>query len=280
MKLQNRIDFAVVIVAECCNPNGDPLNGNRPRHDYDGYGEITDVCIKRKIRNRLQDMGERIFVQASERSDDGCRSLQERANSFEPLKKEIKNGVKANRDLCIKLACEEWIDVRSFGQIFAFKGAEASFGVRGPVSLRYARSLEPIDPISTQITKSVNSADTGSWEKDSATMGIRHRIDRAVYVTYGSILPQLAGITGFSEEDAEKIKYAMQTMFEGDASSARPSGSMEVAKLFWWKHNCKWGQCSPAKVHHSLHFTPTKTYPYFEVEVDPIPDLEPEIIDM
>ncbi|MDR2889467.1 MAG: type I CRISPR-associated protein Cas7, partial [Lachnospiraceae bacterium] len=81
----NKIDFAVLVTVNKANPNGDPLNGNRPREDYDGYGEISDVCIKRKIRNRLQDMGEAIFVQSDERCADGCKSLSDRANSNKEL---------------------------------------------------------------------------------------------------------------------------------------------------------------------------------------------------
>ena len=84
--LQNKIDFAVIITATNANPNGDPLGGNRPRENFDGYGEISDVCIKRKIRNRLQDMGEKIFVQSDDRCDDGCDSLRKRAESNEALK--------------------------------------------------------------------------------------------------------------------------------------------------------------------------------------------------
>ena len=76
--LTNKIDFAVLVSVKNANPNGDPLNGNRPREDYNGYGEISDVCIKRKLRNRLQDMGQAIFVQSDDRRDDGCRSLKDR----------------------------------------------------------------------------------------------------------------------------------------------------------------------------------------------------------
>ena len=156
-KLQGKIDFTLFISVKNANPNGDPLNGNRPRTDIDGYGEISDVCIKRKIRNRMQDLGERIFVQSDERSDDGFKSLKERADGCEVLKKEIVKKKKADRDLCAKIACEEWTDVRSFGQVFAFKGEEASFGVRGPVSIHQAVSLSPVNVISMQIVKSVNS---------------------------------------------------------------------------------------------------------------------------
>ena len=129
--LKGKIDFTLFLSVENANPNGDPLNGNRPRVNLDGYGEISDVCIKRKIRNRFQDLGEKVFVQSDDRSDDGLTSLKDRADSSEELKAEIGQGKRANRDKCISIACREWIDVRSFGQVFAFKGEEVSFGVRG-----------------------------------------------------------------------------------------------------------------------------------------------------
>ena len=86
----NKIDFAAIVTVSKANPNGDPLNGNRPREDFDGYGEISDVCIKRKIRNRLQDVGEKIFVQSDERCDDGLNSLSERAQNIPEMKAAAK----------------------------------------------------------------------------------------------------------------------------------------------------------------------------------------------
>ncbi|MGN0688973.1 MAG: type I CRISPR-associated protein Cas7, partial [Oscillospiraceae bacterium] len=125
--LQNKIDFSLIITATGANPNGDPLDGNRPRISFDGFGEISDVCIKRKIRNRLQDMGEKIFVQSDDRCDDGCDSLRTRAENNAALKA-IKNGKNTDRELFEKTACAEWIDVRSFGQVFAFKNDPVSVG--------------------------------------------------------------------------------------------------------------------------------------------------------
>jgi CRISPR-associated protein Csd2 len=92
----NKIDFMVIITAKNANPNGDPLNGNRPRENYEGFGEISDVCIKRKIRNRLQDMGEEIFVQSDDRCTDGYKSLSERAKKYEPLEKALKEKTVKN----------------------------------------------------------------------------------------------------------------------------------------------------------------------------------------
>lgn len=248
--LQNKIDFTLLITAKNANPNGDPLNGNRPRENYDGLGEISDVCIKRKIRDRLQDMGEKIFVQSDERCDDGFDSLRARAEGNEALKA-ISKGKNTDRDEYAKTACAEWIDVRSFGQVFAFKGDSVSVGVRGPVSIQQAVSVSPVDIVSMQITKSVNS-ESGKEGKASDTMGMKHRVEFGLYVINGSINCQLAEKTGFTDEDAEKIKQALLHLFENDSSSARPDGSMEVCRLYWWKHEGKTPKYSSAKVHRQL----------------------------
>lgn len=104
--LANKVDFEVIISATDANPNGDPLSGNRPRINSKGLGEISDVCIKRKIRNRLQDMGERIFVQSDDKCDDGCDSLRARADSCGELKK-ASSGKNTNKDEYARIACEQ-----------------------------------------------------------------------------------------------------------------------------------------------------------------------------
>ncbi|MFP3470972.1 type I CRISPR-associated protein Cas7, partial [Micrococcus sp. SIMBA_144] len=105
--LNKKIDFAVVLSVTNANPNGDPVNGNRPRQNYDGYGEISDVAIKRKIRNRLQDLGETIFVQSHDRANDGFKSLKERADADETLKKMLKSK-SASADEFAQIACNKW----------------------------------------------------------------------------------------------------------------------------------------------------------------------------
>lgn len=251
--LKNKIDFTMIITAKNANPNGDPLNGNRPRETYDGLGEISDVCIKRKIRNRLQDMGEKIFVQSDERCDDGCDSLSSRAENNEAIKAVCKSK-NIDRDKYAEAACSEWIDVRSFGQVFAYKRSSesVSVGVRGPVSIQQAISASPVDIISMQITKSVNGESGKAGKKASDTMGMKHRVEFGLYVINGSINCQLAEKTGFTDDDAEKIKQALLTLFENDCSSARPDGSMEVCRLYWWKHDGKTPKYSSAKVHRQL----------------------------
>ncbi len=282
--LDHKIDFSVIITVKDANPNGDPLNGNRPRETFEGYGEISDVCIKRKIRNRLQDMGEDIFVQSDDRCNDGCDSLQMRVSQNEALRK-ITNGKKTDCDLFAKTACEEWIDVRSFGQVFAFRGDTASVGVRGPVCIHPAFSVSPVDIISTQITKSTNG-ESGKEGKTSDTMGMKHRVSFGVYVIHGSINCQLAEKTGFSNEDADKIKEALCTLFENDASSSRPEGSMEVCRVYWWEHDCKTPKASTAKIHRSLQVnlkngvTTPHSFDDYDISLSEIDSVKPEIIDM
>lgn len=276
--LENKIDFTVLVKVVNANPNGDPLNGNRPRTTYSGFGEISDVCIKRKIRNRLQDMGENIFVQSSERSDDGNASLSERASK-------TITAYTSNDDYA-EQACKMWTDVRMFGQVFAFKSKDkkegVSVGVRGPVSIHQAVSCSPVDINSMQITKSVNSEPAEG--KSSDTMGTKHMIEFGLYRIKGSVNVQLAEKTGFSEEDAEKLKEALRTLFINDASSARPDGSMEDVNVYWWKHNNKIGQYSAAKVHDSLKISlkegieiPSSIDDY-KIELETLPGLEPEVI--
>jgi CRISPR-associated protein Csd2 len=289
--LQKKIDFAVIFSVKRANPNGDPLNGNRPRTDYDNYGEMTDVCNKRKIRDRIlerwvsdgkkEDDGNMIFVQSDDRKADEYKSLRARAEAI--------LGNKLGSDKTVKLACEKWFDVRAFGQLFALKGKQKtkkseenegegdtgiSIGIRGPVTVQSAFSVAPIDISSTQITKSVSGEDTKDGKRSSDTMGMKHRVDKGVYVFFGSMNPQLAERTGFSDVDAEAIKRVLPRLFENDESAARPAGSMEILKVIWWKHNCKAGQYSSAKVHRALTVNPDGS-----ITIAPLDGLKAEIID-
>ena len=204
-------------------------------------------------------------------------------------------------------ACKQWIDVRSFGQVFAYKatakkakkGKEAaegedekgesagvSIGIRGPVSIHPAFSIASVnDRVSSiQITKSVSGEGDGA-KKASDTMGMKHRVDHGVYVFYGSMNPQLATKTGFTDKDADAIKEALKTLFRNDASSARPEGSMEVNKVYWWKHNSNNGQYSSAKVHRLLavevkqNIAEPKGIGDYDVLLKELPGLKCEVID-
>ena len=273
----NKVVFVVLVSVTNANSNGDPLNGNRPRTDYNGFGEISDVCIKRKIRNRMQDMGEKVFVQSDDRSDDGAKSLKERAKPLEKIKDEEEFA---------KTACEKWIDVRAFGQVFAFNGfACKSVGVRGPVSIHQAVSVDPVEVNSMQITKSVSGDKKEGQEKGSDTMGMKHFVRFGLYEIKGSINVQLAEKTGFTDSDADIVKECLRTLFVNDASSARPDGSMEVIKVIWWKHNCKDGQYSSAKVHRLVEVSlkdgvsvPASVDDY-DIKINSLDNLECEEID-
>ena len=285
--LKNKIDFAVIFNVKGANPNGDPLNGNRPRINYDGLGELSDVCIKRKIRNRLMeiknDKGEyiyNVFVQSDDNKLDDYTSLRNRAEG------ELEKEQWKNEKIFREAACKKWIDVRSFGQVFAYgsekKGEGVSVGVRGPVSIHSAFSVTPVSVSSIQITKSVSGEGDGT-KKASDTMGMKHRVDHGLYVTYGAINPQLASKTWFTGEDAEAIHEALKKLFDNDESSARPAGSMEVVAVIWWQHNSKNGQYSSAVVHRTLSVAPKdgvtdpKKIEDYSIKLKQMKDLKPEI---
>ena len=194
-----------------------------------------------------------------------------------------------NAKKLVEKACKTWIDVRSFGQLFAFKGESegkgggVSVGIRGPVTIQSAFSCDPVNITSIQITKSVSGEGDGT-KKASDTMGMKHRVDFGFYVTHGSINPQLATKTGFSYEDAQKIKQAILHIFDNDASSARPEGSMEVIQLYWWEHSSKSGQYSSAKVHRSLQVAlkaknqKPQSVDDYAITLESLAGLKPEIL--
>ncbi len=279
--LQRKIDFAIILSVKNANPNGDPLNGNRPRTDYANYGEITDVCLKRKVRDRLSESGQAILVQSDDRKTDDAKSLRGRA--------EAALGNKLGSDQTVRLACKTWLDVRAFGHLFALKAGKKSkkndepsegegdtglsIGIRGPVTMQSAFSVSPVEVSSVQITKSVSAEGDGS-KRGSDTMGMKHRVDRGIYVSFGSMNPQLAEKTGFSDEDAETIKHVLPRLFQNDESAARPAGSMEVLKVIWWPHKSKAGQYSSAKVHRALLVSSDGSF-----KLDQLDGLDPEVID-
>lgn len=238
--LEKKIDFIVFFAVNNANPNGDPLMGNMPRTDYDGFGEVSDVCIKRKIRNRMQDLDNDIFVQSQDRTKDEHKSLESRFNA--------NFNSKIVDDVVAKESCENWIDVRSFGQVMTFQ--KRSLGIRGPVSVSLAKSLDPVDVITLQITRSTNGmqAEVGKT-RSSDTMGSKHYVEFGLYKFSGSINCYFAEKTGFTEDDAEIVKEALRTLFVNDMSSARPDGSMEIKKLYWFRHPNKLGVASSAKIH-------------------------------
>jgi CRISPR-associated protein Csd2 len=241
--LSKKIDFVLFFSVKDANPNGDPLLENMPRTDYEGFGEVSDVCIKRKIRNRLQDAGYEIFVQANDRNTDGLKSLEERFN---------KHFTKKNSDEEVReTSCKKWIDIRSFGQVMTYQNR--SIGIRGPVSVSLGKSLDPVTTVTMQITRSTNGMKAAKeGGRSSDTMGVKNFVEFGVYKVCGSMNCYFAEKTGFSDDDANAIKEALRTLFENDMSSARPEGSMNVEKIYWFTHPNKLGVASSAKIHNLI----------------------------
>lgn len=249
--INNKVDFLMTIEVKNANPNGDPLAGNMPRIDSLGYGIISDVCIKRKIRNRMQDQfkendlgeGYDIFVKANDRIDDDFRSLEKRYKAY--FDKEKDNEV------IEKSMNEKWIDVRSFGQVVTFN--KKSIGIRGPVSISISKSLDPVITETMQIVRSTNGQDAGE-KRSSDTMGSKNFIDYGVYLVQGSVNSFYSERTGFDEKDLEILKEALRTLFINDVSSARPDGSMEVKEIYWFTHSNKLGNVSSAKIKQLVNY--------------------------
>lgn len=237
--INNKIDFIFTIEVQGANPNGDPLTSNMPRVDNRGFGEISDVCLKRKIRNRMQDLGNEIFVKSLDRSDDGFISLQKRFEAeFQKDQTDEEVEKKAN---------EKWMDIRFFGQVFTYQNR--SLGIRGPVSISLGKSIEPIETTTMQITKSISGMEPKNGKTRSAdTMGTKHFVDYGIYIVNGSINCYFAEKTGLDEKDVEVLKECLKTLFINDASSARPDGTMQVKDIYWFTHSSKVGDVSSGKI--------------------------------
>ncbi len=270
-KLLSRQDFLALISVEGANPNGDPLCGGRPRIDIDGFGIITDVCIKRKLRNTLWDMGEEIFVSPP----NGTESLSARA--------QVLSGIP--RENLAAEACARWYDVRAFGQLFAFRGAGAdgaALGIKGAVSLQHLFSVSPIEISELPITRCINAAVSRGRAHD--TMGFKSFVKYGLYVLKGSVNVPAAEHNGFSEEDCEKLKTALRVMFGCDSSAARPAGSIRTERLYWWSHRSRYGDCSPQRVFDTVKLrlcegvSLPKSFSDYELSEQPIPGLEPELL--
>ncbi|KAF1301091.1 type I-C CRISPR-associated protein Cas7/Csd2 [Candidatus Enterococcus willemsii] len=243
--ITKKVDFIATIEVRNANPNGDPLAGNMPRTDSKGFGLISDVAIKRKIRNRMQDQGYEIFVKSRDRSDDNFTSLQKR---YESVFNSKDSDEKVEKEFN-----QKWLDVRTFGQVITYD--KRSIGIRGPVSISMAKSLETVATTTLQITRSSNSMEAkGASGRSSDTMGSKHFIEYGVYVFYGSVNVYFSEKTGFDEKDLDVLKESLLTLFENDSSSARPEGSMALKELFWCTHSNKLGNVSSAKIRDLLQW--------------------------
>jgi len=237
--IQNRYDFVILFDVKDGNPNGDPDAGNLPRLDPEtGHGLVTDVCLKRKVRNYVQlangdKGGYEIFIKEKAI----LNNLIDQAHEKEEVKaKEKGEKTEAAR----QHMCKTYFDVRTFGAVMS-TGKNAG-QVRGPVQLTFSRSIEPIVPLEHSITRMAvaTEAEAEKQQGDNRTMGRKFTVPYALYRCHGFISAPLAEQTGFSEEDLELLWEALTNMFEHDRSAAR--GQMATRKLIVFKHDSKMGK--------------------------------------
>ena len=287
--IKNRYDFVILFDVENGNPNGDPDAGNMPRIDPEtGYGLVTDVCLKRKIRNYVETLKEdapdadnyRIYVKEGvplNRSD--AEALEH--NGLTP-KDDLKKAKKSDPEIDRKLRdymCEHFYDIRTFGAVMTtfVKGALNCGQVRGPVQLSFARSVDPIVPQEVTITRVAITTEADA-EKKNSEMGNKHIVPYGLYRAEGYVSANLARkTTGFSEEDLQLLWQAILNMFENDHSAAR--GKMAVRELIVFKHDSELGNAPAYKlfdavpVAHKAEVVAPRSYQDYTVTVaDTLPE--------
>lgn len=245
--IENRIDFVYIFDVKDGNPNGDPDAGNLPRTDPEtGMGLVTDVCLKRKIRNYVllaknQAEGFDIFVR------EGAILNTEIENAHTGL----TGNEKENKQEAQKVMCGRYFDVRTFGAVMS-TGKKQAGQVKGPVQMTFARSVDPVIPMEHTITRMAvtTEAEAKKQEGDNRTMGRKATIPYGLYVAYGFISPSFAEKSGFSKEDENLLFEAMEGMFDLDHSAAR--GLMSARKLIVFRHNSKLGDVPAHKLFDSV----------------------------
>lgn len=249
----NKIDFILLFDVVDANPNGDPDSGNYPRVDPESLqGLVTDVCLKRKIRNYIQlTRGNCIGYDIYVKEKAILNNIHE--NAYTILEKTVKTPTE---DDARKWMCDNFFDVRTFGAVMS-TGKKKCGQVRGPVQLSFARSVDCINQQDFTITRCAvttqESADTQNGE--NRTMGSKFTVPYALYVAKGTVNPFLAEQTGFSDEDLKVLIESITHMFDFDASAARPAGSMAVRKLILFRHSSQLGNAPAHKLYGSLSIT-------------------------
>lgn len=282
--IKNRYDFVILFDVENGNPNGDPDAGNMPRIDPEtGYGLVTDVCLKRKIRNYVETVKEndenyRIYIKDTvplNRSDaDAIKALG--------ISEDLKAAKKSDPDIDRRLRnymCEHYYDIRTFGAVMTtfVKGALNCGQVRGPVQLSFARSVDTIIPQEVTITRVAITTEADA-EKKGTEMGRKYIVPYALYRAEGYVSANLARkTTGFSEDDLHLLWEAILNMFENDHSAAR--GKMAVRELIVFKHSSELGNAPAYKLFDAVTVqrkdstTPARSYRDYTVTVsDALPE--------
>ncbi len=278
--IRNRYEFVVLFDVENGNPNGDPDAGNMPRIDPEsGYGLVTDVCLKRKIRNYVETVkedstGYRIYIKDGvplNRSDkEACAYVGVDADKLKEAKKKDAQLDEKLRDFM----CRNFFDVRTFGAVMTtfMKGALNCGQVRGPVQLGFARSIDPILPQEVTITRTAITTEADAEKKDTE-MGRKYIVPYALYRCEGYVSANLARkTTGFSEDDLALLWEAIVNMFENDRAAGR--GKMAVRELIVFKHDSELGNAPAHKLFELVRisrkdgFTAPRSYSDYAVTVD------------
>lgn len=253
--IKNRYEFTVLFDVENGNPNGDPDAGNMPRLDPEtGYGIVTDVCLKRKIRNYVETVkedstGYRIYIK------DGVPLNQSDKEAYTYLGIDEKEANKSKGDIDNQIAdfmCQNFFDIRTFGAVMTtFVKAKLNCGqIRGPVQLGFAKSIDPIIPQEITITRVAITTEADAKKKETE-MGRKHIIPYALYRVDGYVSANLARkTTKFNEDDLALLWEAIINMFEVDHSAAR--GKMSVRELIVFKHNSELGCCPAHKLFETI----------------------------
>ena len=250
-KLDNRFDFVYIFDVQDGNPNGDPDAGNLPRIDAEtGMGLVTDVCLKRKVRNYVQTAkgtapGFDIFIKEKA----VLNTLIDAAYDADSVKIKAKPGERA--DAARLVMCNCYYDVRTFGAVMS-TGKNAG-QVRGPIQLTFARSVDPIHSMEHSITRMAVATEKEAEKQsgDNRTMGRKATVPYGLYVCHGFVSANLAAQTGFSAEDLDLFWEALKNMFDVDRSAAR--GLMSAQKLIVFKHDSILGNASANKLFDLVH---------------------------
>lgn len=278
--IRNRYDFVVLFDVENGNPNGDPDAGNMPRIDPEtGCGLVTDVCLKRKIRNYVEMVRENdprygIYIKDGVPLNTSDRTALEAAGHTE---RELKDLKKSDPDIdrkLMKYMCDHYFDIRTFGAVMTtFVKASLNCGqVRGPVQLGFARSVDPIMPQEVTITRVAITTEADAAKKDTE-MGRKHIVPYGLYRVEGFVSANLARkTTGFDEDDLALLWEAILNMFENDHSAAR--GKMAVRQLIIFKHDSELGEAPAWKLFNLVNVqrkpgvSVTRSFTDYQVSVD------------
>jgi CRISPR-associated protein Csd2 len=270
--IKNRYDFALLFDVTDGNPNGDPDAGNLPRVDAEtGMGLVTDVCLKRKVRNFVQ------IVKGAEKPFDIfikekaiLNQLIEESHEQDAVKSKVKNGDKT--EAARKWMCSNYYDIRTFGAVMS-TGKNAG-QVRGPIQLTFGRSVDPVVALEHSITRMAVATEAEAEKQggDNRTMGRKFTVPYGLYYSKGFISAHLAAQTGFDEVDLELFWEALKNMFDHDHSAAR--GMMSTRKLIVFKHSTALGSAPAHKLFDAIKIEkkdqtkPTRSFDDYTVTID------------